>query len=156
MRNTIKVFSIILLAVILFSGCSFSNETTRNTKKDIVLTTENIHDYLTFSLHGGGGNSNYNSYLGEIVYKSLEASGNISGISGYEYDDVSITLVFKYEVTPSDDFISETFTTLPKTVNLNIGGNGVVNVSNPFTNSFTKVKCLGYEVVAVSGKVKPI
>lgn len=155
MKNTIRIISIILSAVIILSGCSFSNGTTKDRKK-IVLTTENVSNYLTFSLHGGGGNSNYNSYLGEIVYKSLEASGNISGISGYEYDDVSITLVFKYEITPSNDFISQTFTTLPETVDLNIGGNGVVNVSNPFTNGFTKVECLGYEVVAVSGTVKPI
>lgn len=155
MKNVIKLLAIILSVVIIFSGCSLSNGTIASNKKDITLTTENVYDYLTFSLHGGGGDSDYSSYYG-IYYKSLVANGNISGVSGYEYDNVSVNLVFEYKITKKGEDFSQSFTTLPKTVELNIGGSGVVSVSDPFSVGLTEVKCLGYEVVSVTGTVKPM
>ncbi|GEM_PF-2429862 len=160
MKNTIRIISIILSAVIILSGCSFSNGTTKDSK-NIVLTTENASNYLTFSLYGGGGSPDYSSSYG-VVYRTVEANGDISGISGYEYDNVNITLKFNYKLTPAGNYDNENYDIITEPIQLNVGGYGVVNVSERTNNNTyykfyeSDIECLGYEIVSITGTVKPV
>lgn len=159
MKKSIKLFCVILAIVFTFSGCgsSFLGGSSK-----ITLTPENASDYLTFSLHGGGGDPEYTSTFG-IVYNTMEAYGNISGVSGYNYDNVSITLKFSFRLTSAGgkDHGIHSITTEP--IQLNVGGNGTVKKSEDSYNDGTfnyslyegEVECLGYEIVSVSGTVTP-
>ena len=93
----------------------------------------------------------------------MEAYGNISGVSGYNYDNVSITLKFSFRLTGAagKDHGIHSITTNP--IQLNVGGNGTVKESEDSYNDGTinwtlfekEVECLGYEIVSVSGTVTP-
>lgn len=157
MKKSIKLFCVIWAVVFTFSGCSslFASAT----PSKITLTPENASDYLTFSLHGGGGDPEYRSSYG-IVYKTMEAYGNISGVSGYNYDNVVITLKFRFSVTTAGDKVGETKSITSWPISLNVGGNGTVNASESTYDKrasryATEVECLGYEIVSVTGTVTP-
>ena len=164
MKNTLRITLLILATFVLLSGCSLPNGATERSK-DIVLTTENASDYLTFSLRGGGSDPSVTSE--GIKYASVQANGNISGISGYEYNDVTITLKFSFKIISyshnmwgdKDTFIFDV-TTDP--IQLNFGGNGVVNAYEEIDRAFSfgvkerSVECLGYEIVSITGTVRPM
>ncbi len=160
MKNSVKLISVLMAIMLLFCGCTSSGFL--GGKSSTALTTENASDYLTFSLHGGGGDPDYSSTYG-IVYHSVEVNGDISGISGYEYNDVSIVLKFSFKLTSSDGTDNGTYELTTEAIPLNVGGNGIVNVSESnreeayFTTSFyeSNIECLGYEIVSVTGSVKP-
>lgn len=159
MNKCIKLISVLISVILLFCGCTSAD--LMGGKSSITLTTENASDYLTFSLHGGGGNPDYSSSYG-IVYHSVEAYGDISGINGYEYDNVNVTLKFNYKLTPAGNYDNENYDIITDPIPLNVGGYGVVNVSERTNkNTYYKfyesdVECLGYEIISITGTVKPI
>lgn len=159
MKKSIKIISLLMVMILSLCGCSSSGGFGNNSS--VTLTPDNASDYLTFSLHGGGGDTDYTSTWG-IVYRSLEAYGTISGLPGYEYNNASIILKFTYSLTGADGDSNGRYEITTEPISLNIGGNGNVNVTENtrreayYTTSFyeSDVECLGYEIVSITGTVK--
>ena len=158
MKKTTKLICVILSVIILFTGCGMSGLGT----SQVTLTKENATDYLTFSLHGGGGDPQYSSTFG-VVYNTMEAYGSIEGISGYSYNNVTIVLNFKFRLTSASGKDNGIQTISSGPVVLNLAGNGTVQASGDSYKAGTmnyslfesKVECLGYEIVSITGTVSP-
>ena len=157
MNKFIKLISIVLSLVLLFCGCASNSS---NEKPTITLNQDSASEYLTFSLHGGGGEPEYSSLYGAIAYHTVEAYGTIQGKSNCLYENVSIILKFTYKVTGLSSVEKESrdyyFVTDP--IELDSNGCGTVDVSKNTDLQYWKffekeVECLGYEIVAATGTI---
>ena len=141
--KTIKVFCTILSVVLIFTRCSMSD----NASNEIQLTTENASQYLTFELHGYP--SDYNASWDS--YSELTVNGTITGVPGYSYNNVVITVAvgFKYH---GDDYADHNHT-IEASSTLNIGGSGTVSASEYIGGHMSLVESTGYTITSVTGTV---
>lgn len=162
----IKILSLLLVCVLLFTACSAgggsnieSTDTTTSTiNNSVQLTTDNASQYLNFNLHGYP--SDYDGYY---FYEKLVVTGSISGIAGYTYNNVSVKLSVKF--TFDKKWSNELWSTVDScsveiATQLNLGGNGNVSVEEAPTTqngvnlgSIKNVECLGYTITSVTGSV---
>lgn len=155
MKRILSLCVILTLLAAIFSSCSYSG--TESNSSDIQLTTDNATNYLTFSIRGGGSDAEY--IFSEYKYKSAYFNGTITGVSGYTYNDVTITVSCKYSCQNSSGK-TETFT-LSDTTSLNVGGNGSVSAEDTTDHLTgysgyhycTSVECNGYVITSISGTV---
>lgn len=83
----VVMFSI--LSVFQLAACGKKD----NAGARIILTKDNIEQYVDLSCHGYGDPNSYRN--GE--YSRLLASASTEGIRGYEYDNVFITVRIKFD-----------------------------------------------------------
>ena len=156
-----KIVSMMLVAIMLFSlvACTGGTPTNSNggnssSNQTIKLTLDNYADYLTISANiYGDGNKSWSSYLSAYQYGEAKGTASVSGISNYEYNDVTvkITIYFSYGNEEHD---------IPITVRLNKGGSGsgtgMYDFRNgPWANEWIQ-KYAYYEVTSISGSVSRI
>ena len=166
-----RVICLLLSLCLVFSACSATSsnqsastsEQETTTSNEIQLTTENASNYLTFEIKGGGAGTDYSSMYG-IGYEGVTVNGTITGVSGYTYNNVTITMNFKFTYENwggGRDYTGGDYTqTITEDVVLNAGGNGTVSASEKiqlepyhYVGHWSNVECLGYEIVSASGTV---
>ena len=153
--KALKILCLVISVVLLFSACSFGGSTVDETtteetaKNEIQLTTENASQYLTFELHGYPTNYSSSYYTGVVV------NGTISGIAGYTYNNVTVTIDVTFSYNNYDDYSLDDETYKVTTSSqLNLGGSGTVAYEEEYTgNHMTDVNCLGYTITSVTGTV---
>lgn len=151
----IILVAIMLLSLVAFTGCTSTGQTGDSpSNNEIKLTLDNYSDYLTISANVyGDGNKTWSSYLSAYMYGEATGTARVSGISNYEYNDVTvkITIYFSYGNEEHD---------IPITVRLNKGGSGsgtgMYDFRNgPWANDWIQ-KYAYYEVTSISGSVNCI
>lgn len=155
--KTIKLLTLVLATIFVFSACSMSDNASneaavsKSVSNEIQLTTENASQYLTFELHGYPTDYSYGTY------KKVAANGNISGIPGYTYNNVTVELSFSYSYTYGSRSDSCVITA---SSDLNLAGNGTVSVEETAKHNGTNVvaymsdcECDGYTITSVTGTV---
>ena len=156
----IKTMCLVLSVMILFSACSTIDGTTNN---EIQLTTDNASQYLNFSIKGGGDGADYSSMYG-IGYENIAVNGTITGIAGYTYNNVTITMKFSFTYEDwsggQDSYGGDYTQSITQDIALNVGGSGNVSASERiqlepyhYVGHWSNVECQGYEIVDITGTV---
>lgn len=159
MKRVWAILMALIILTVLVSGCDASSS------GKVALTVDNASDYLEFNIKAGGDDSEYSSMRQAVAHKSAFMSGTISGISGYTYDNVVVTIActFTFEEMSGGrrpGLESKYTTTLSETVKLNVGGNGKIakkeelHVLPNSDEAFKNVKCSGYVIESISGTVR--
>ena len=135
------VIAVVLAVAILIGAFAIYWFAFRGTK----LTPENVSDYITVSLSG----TLNESYTGEYFtyYDSVDLYGNVKGVSGYEFEDVSIIIDVYVGSMSEEDTVSFV-------VYLNKDGDAIIDTTRYFGEDRTCILGIqSYDIVSVSGKV---
>ena len=149
MKKTLALFmsALLVFLCVCFSGCDMPG-----VKQKTTLTTDNIDQYITVELKGGGDDFTY--MYSDYYAKALSVTGSITGVPGYTYENVSITISCTFTGTKHSGIWGETVTQTVTTIaNLNVGGSATVVANEKADNYMKDVSCLGYEIISVSGTV---
>lgn len=152
-KGSILVVSIMLLSIILcFQLVACDEEDDR-----IALTKDNFEQYVTLSCKGYGDPD----YYSRGYYSRLFASASTVGVSGYEYENVFVTVKINF-----DD--GKNFADPEIDLHLNVGGSAYDSTSFmickkdpnyiiPTSVSGSTISAYTYyEIVSVSGYVKRV
>ena len=147
-----KILALFLATACLVNLFACSNNG-RNDNNDITLTTKNFEQYVNLTCRATGAASTYKNGK----YYGLNGYASCTGISGYYYDNVSVSITIFF-----DDGTNDAYPTIY--LDLNVGGNAsgsqyftILNKSTKklaYVSSTTISAYSSYSIESVRGTVR--
>ena len=139
----ISIF-VCLFAVIALTSCG--GDSSKPEDNSIILTVDNIENYVTLSVKPNCTQSSYNSVgCGKCQFGAYTT---VTGIAGYTYNNVKITVKAAFSYLGESDSVT-------MIINCNVGGNGSDSaVSSRYIYDFKRAwmtQNAHYEIVSVTG-----
>lgn len=150
MKKSILIITATLLTCIFcLSGCQLGRESQK-----IVLTKENIHQYITVTLEAEADNAVYASDLLSpgFQFKDIHVTGTVEGNKKYSYDNVKLDISVEVESWgPNTVFGTNDTNTLTETIILDSEGNAIIDFSRNMYDYVSQATFVSYEIESVSG-----